>query len=856
MKYTGRNLQAISFPLGGIGTGCVGLTGNGELLDWEIKNRPNKGSFNNFTFFAVKAEKDGALLSERVLNGDLPTPYMGQANTSFGYGPDRQHMCGVPHFRSCEFDGEFPFATISFEDEKFPGKPSLTAFNPMIPSNAEDSGIPAAFFTVKIKNDTKDTLDYTVAGALSNMLVKNTVNKARRLKKGGIIELTGDPSDENDPEFGSMALATDCEDCALQEYGFRGGWFDGLYVFWSDFAKPGHLKPRHYDAPGHYDMCAISAHMRLKPGEEGSVRFIIGWYFPNFYKYWHQFSAFTPATAEEKLKNTWKNYYATRFASASDAITYSLDNWDRLEGDTLKFKQALFASTLPSYAIDAISATMSVLKTPTCIRLTDGTFYGWEGLNAHGGSCEGTCTHVWNYAYALCYLFPELERTIRDSNYKYNQDENGGMRFRMQLPLGSKYNDFRPCVDGQFGDVIKVYREWKICGDSEWLKNLWPAVKKSIEFAWSPQNPDKWDLNKDGVLEGRQHHTLDMELFGPSGWLNGLYLAALKAGSEMAKVCGDDAAAAEYTALFESGSKWVEENLFNGEYYVQKVDIFDKNVLAPFAPAVYDQEENRVYKDYWNDEAGQIKYQITNGCDIDQVLAQWHADNMGLGRIFDKDHTVSALNAIYKYNFVSMRDHFNACRVYSLNDEKGTVMFGWPGQNQMPAIPVPYSTETMYGFEYQAAVCMLQNGLIDKGLELIKAIRDRHTGENRNPWNEMECGSNYSRSMAAYSILTALGGFQIDMTRGFMGFEPKINETAFNTFWAADGAWGSYAQTASQAEFKPLYGALTLSVFKAGKLDAAAVTLNGKPVPFTKTPDAIAFESPVTLNPGDTLLIM
>ena len=74
MRYQGRNTQAISFPLGGIGTGSIGLAGNGMLIDWEIQNRPNKCSHNGFSFLAIKAERDGEVLDARVLQGDLSTP--------------------------------------------------------------------------------------------------------------------------------------------------------------------------------------------------------------------------------------------------------------------------------------------------------------------------------------------------------------------------------------------------------------------------------------------------------------------------------------------------------------------------------------------------------------------------------------------------------------------------------------------------------------------------------------------------------------------------------------------------------------------------------------------------------------
>ena len=92
---------------------------------------------------------------------------------------------------------------------------------------------------------------------------------------------------------------------------------------------------------------------------------------------------------------------------------------------------------------------------------------------------------------------------------------------------------------------MKLYRDWHLSGDTDWLRELWPYAKRSIEYAWSPDNPDRWDPDQTGVLWGRQHHTLDMELFGPNSWLTGFYLGALDAGARMAEAVGEPAFADE-----------------------------------------------------------------------------------------------------------------------------------------------------------------------------------------------------------------------------------------------------------------------------------------------------------------------
>jgi hypothetical protein len=96
----------------------------------------------------------------------------------------------------------------------------------------------------------------------------------------------------------------------------------------------------------------------------------------------------------------------------------------------------------------------------------------------------------------------------------------------------------------------------------------------------------------------------------------------------------------------------------------------------------------------------------------------------------------------------------------------------------------------MHGFEYQLAALMMSEGMIDEGVEIVRAVRDRYNGKNRNPWNEIECGSNYARSMASFSMLPLLSGFSFNMQEKTLGFDPKINRDNFSCFWSVDSAWG------------------------------------------------------------------
>ena len=841
MKYVGQYTKEISFPLGGIGTGSIGLGGDGRLIDWEIFNKPSKGSINGYTHFAIRAIQ-GDKITAAVLNGDIQKEFIGQYKksnfTGYGFGPSNQKMCGFPHFKNVEFNGEFPVALLDFKDDKFPANVNMTAFNPFIPLDAKNSSIPAAFFEFEVENITSENLEYQIALSVANPY-KDSINKADINNKVKTLTLLNNGTGKDELKHGDLTLATDCDTAYTQTYWYRGGWQDSIVSFWNEFSNEKHINERIYDDQGRYDTGTLIAEIKLCPKEKKKVKFILSWNVPNNYNYWNE------CKNDDGTHKTWKNYYATVFENSVQTAVYSLENWDYLYNRTLNFKKALHETTMPKEVIDAASSNLSVLKSPTVLRLEDGSFYGWEGVHELEGSCEGTCQHVWNYAYALCFLFPELERSIRDMEFNFSTDENGRMGFRIMLPLGRKMTDFRACVDGQMGAVIKCYREWKISGDNKWLEANWENIKKVLEYAWSENNEDCWDLDKDGVLEGRQHHTLDMELFGPSSWLEGMYLAALKAAAEMADFLGDTQKAQEYREIFDKGYRWTKENLFNGKYFIQKVDINDKRITDKFDAS----------PKYWNDETKQIKYQIHEGSSIDQMLAQWYADIIGLGEIFDKEQVFDALSEMMKNNYKpTMREFVNPWRIFSVNDEAGTVICDYPHGTEKPKIPIPYCEETMTGFEYSFAGLLCSRGKIDDGLKVVKAVRDRFDGEKRNPWNEFECGSNYARSMASYALIPILSGFEFDMPHHHIGFNPyKAND--FKCIWSLADAWGNFEVNNNTVKINVCEGEINLKSLSLKFCSKVSyVKIDGKDVDFEFKNGIIYFKETNILNYVEIIL--
>jgi non-lysosomal glucosylceramidase len=805
--YEGERLREIAFPLGGIGTGCVSLTGRGSLADWEIFNRPNKGSIMPNTFCALWAAWGAGQTAARVLQGPPEPPFSGAGGgrySGFGFGVRRDDGAGLPPMRNVRFRGEFPFAEVALSDPALPLEVTLEAYSPFIPLNADDSGLPIAVLRYHVRNTGAEPVRLSLVGNLWNPVgypgegpfqgafLGGNVNRYR--EEGALrgLFLTGERYPADHPAQGSLSLTTTWPDVGHQEAWLRGPWFDALHDFWDHFAATGELPERSYDPSpeGVSDAASLWLRATVAPGEEVVLPLAIAWHFPTFVQYWKPNRA---PSRDGQEPARWPNYYASQWSDAWDVARYHAAEGERLYEETRRFHGALYASHLPPYVLDAVSSQASILHSPTVLRLTDGTFYGFEGCHTTSGCCEGSCTHVWNYAQTVAFLFPELERSLREADYTYNLRDDGYMGFRLQLPLGAPMAEYHAAADGQMGGLLKMYRDWRLSGDDAWLAAWWPKAKRALEYAWT-----QWDPDRDGVMEGIQHNTYDIEFHGPNTMMGSFYLGALRAGEEMARHLGDEASAERYRAVYEAGRRKMEEMLYNGEYYRQ----------------VYDHDL-------------EPKYQYGEGCLSDQLIGQWFAHLVDLGYLFEPEHVRSALGAIFRHNWRrDFWEHANPQRIYALNDEQGLLLCSWP-RGERPAFPFVYSDEVWCGIEYQVASHLIYEGLVDEGLAIVQGVRARHDGARRNPWNEFECGSHYARSLASWAVLTALSGFTFDLPRREIGFSPRLYAEDWRAFWSVGTGWGTFAQRRVGERWEVTlsldYGEVTLSALGLGAVEAGSV---------------------------------
>jgi len=373
------------------------------------------------------------------------------------------------------------------------------------------------------------------------------------------------------------------------------------------------------------------------------------------------------------------------------------------------------------------------------------------------------------------------------------------MSFRVALPLEQAARWGRTAADGQMGCLMKLYRDWQLSGDDQMLRALWPRARKALEFCWIAGG---WDADRDGVMEGCQHNTMDVEYYGPNPQMGAWYLGALRACEEMARYLKEDDFATTCHNLFERGSRWLDANLFNGEYYEHK--IVPPGEGAKIAPAL------RLNMGAQN--LADPELQLGAGCLVDQLVGQYMAHICGLGYLLDPQHIRTTMRSLMKYNFKeNLYGHFNHLRSFALNDESAMLMATYP-RGRRPKRPFPYYNEVMTGFEYTAAVHMLYEGLMGDGLKCIAAVRSRYDGRNRNPFDEAECGHHYARAMASWAAVLALTGFRYSGVNQSMEFAATERPAQF--FWSNGYAWGICKQKpvrgGAEVQLTVLHGSLAL----------------------------------------------
>jgi hypothetical protein len=723
-------------------------------------------------------------------------------------------------FKNAEFAATYPVARIELTDPRFPLTATIQVVNPMSPGDVRMSSLPTGMITFSLHNTGPLPLHGTLAGSLLNAVGWDWITpieghtpglggNANRLVRGRgwtRVMMTNPALAEDARLAGSMVLAADDESAVAMP---RCAGLGQLRAFLESRAisdgrsrlalAPAIADPQ-LNAPkggqglspqGKSWLGIIGVPFALEPDESRQIRFAITWHFPNRMVDWEQFGRPIPQLGSSSLY--LGNHYALRYLDALDAQLTVERRWSEFVDRTLNWTNNLSESSLSQLEAERLAMQAAYVRSPTCFMGADGRFYGYEGsLGAStrmwsgqfGGSCPMNCTHVWQYEAALAGLWPALERDMRDTEFDVMQAADGSIPHRLRPPayLPQMTNEpiggpEEPALDGMLATILKSLRDLQRGAERDWLVRRWPALVKLYRHI-----AGKWDTTGDGVLRGVQPSTHDIDLAGANPFMGSLWLAALRAMTEMARMMSDDVIYADADGRFTRGTVAYDELLFDGKHYVQVLDATDSR-----------------------------DFQWLSGVLSDQVIGQWWAHQLGLGYILPRQHVRSALKHVVRSNLRRGFAGFeHPYRVYADSAEDcGLLMCSWPDGGR-PAVPTRYADEVWTGVEWQVGAHCLFEGLEDEARAVLGALWTRHNGERRNPFNEIECGDHYVRAMSGWTLLQARSGVRVDHTSGVI----HVSKTGRWPVVAATG-WGYVEVGHSHSRARAVEGTLDLEIKRA-----------------------------------------
>lgn len=807
----------VAMPLGGIGTGTVSIASDGGLRQWQLHNIGNNHGDLPGSFFAIRASVIEPPLDEiRILQarpvGGPRTPLVDD-DVIPAWQHELAERRGVD---GTTFDATYPIADIGFHDEVLPVDVHLEALNPMIPLETEPSSLPVFMATFSLRNSRSVSVHGFIGAALQNAVGYDGVtpingvhapcyggntNRVQRSKGWTHVLMENAALPAAHPGAGQMVLAADHPLAAAHArwaspdefLAFLGGRGQGSYleratgVPWVEDAQPGGpLSSAEPSPAGRTWNAGLAVPFDLEPGSSTTVRFLIAWHFPNRYV---NFPHFGPERPEWGPTQFWLgNHYTLSHEDAYDVARDVECRWERLVSETRSWTDTLRESSFDEAWIEHLAAQASIIRSTSCFRTADGAFYGFEGVNGQstrghagdtGGSCPLNCTHVWNYAQGLARLFPELERSMRDTEMSVLQAPTGAIPHRVILPtylpqmwdvkIGGPED---PALDGMLGCILKHYREVREGGGLEWLRSHWVGIVRLLDHI-----RETWDPQSTGVLRGIQPSTHDIDLRGVNPYMGSLWLAALRAAEEMARLVDEEGLADELRILFERGSAEYDRLMFTGEHFAQ----------------VLDPEEPR-------------RYQWERGVLSDQLIGQWWAHLLGLGYVLPREHVVSALGTVVHKNFRRGFEGFvHPYRVFADGDDAGLLMCTWPDGGR-PEEPTRYCDEVWTGSEYQVAAHCFFEGLEEEAVTVLQAVWSRYDGSRRNPYNEIECGDHYVRALSGWSVLDAITSQSWDETTGTL----TIGRPPENGAWpvVTSTGWGLARRSEDGVEIECRWGTI------------------------------------------------
>ncbi len=869
-----RVAETSGVPLGGIGTGSVEIRSDGYFHEWMIFNLGPWATSGRTEVPGEPPDMDPGSLAfflRTQAAGEEPLV------RRLGTRSDQEDLYSLSWAKSVdaiEFDATFPAATLRYQDSTLPVTVSALMFSPFVPHDARTSGTPGFNAAFTVKNTSRKRVTVSLAARLANPLAWGGGATDRRLTQAVTTDgettyltmRTGAqlPAPET---VGSLSLGVTGGEASwiagdFAQFVGNGLWRRIYASYLKDFRETGRLAslpPQ--DSP--CDLLKITDDQiaALSLDEKRAAARTLRRY-ASFASLWGRFARVYGSAVEgadaltEYLQwsRAWLDSMAGRdrsggrwgdsalcstlelapgesreirftlgwhfphhlsprgpdmghvyeawFPDAEAVARFLVASYVKHRDGTMAFVDAIAGSTLGSALAEAWSAQLSTLVKCTWWN-RDGKFAVWEGLG-----CCGFQTMDVSYqgSVSIIALFPELQERQLEMSAEF-QRADGRVPHFFTPDFTTVDNQFeRVDMNPQF--VLLVCRDWLWKGDKDYLTAMYPHVARAIA------NTALLDADGDGLPDhdtGR--NTYDQwDFFGTPAYIASLWLACLKAGVRLAEEMGDAASAAAWREMLRKGAVSFDRMLWNGEYY-----------------------------SLWVDGARRDEC-----CMTDQLTGEGYTQLLGLGQSLPRERVVAALEAVVKHNFTPEQGLLNA--TYP------------PGrQARFPAFENPQAAGNWTGVEYTIAAMMMDFGLVDEGVAVVRAIGDRYARAGR-VWNHVECGDHYYRAMGAWATLLSATGFKVDVPKGELTVAPVIRVPEIRAPWASAHAWGELTQTPRRLELACREGAMPLRRLRVNlQARALAARLGGRRIPCKVSEEngyrVLDFGAPVTLGAGQSLVV-
>ena len=841
--------------LGGIGTGSIELRKDGNFYNWSIFNNYPLGTGPHFDLPAWPGDSPEAsylfFLVRYQVEGESPKMKILQLNDTLGEGG----MDGILYYYpwmsgvdQIEYAGRFPFVNIRYTDSEMPLEIELEAFSPFIPHDVKNSSLPLIYFNFNIRSKSDKPVDVLLIGTLRNLVGYDEINKYF------ISDMVDQPNhkfflqtvggmDTQRSSYGHMGLGAIGGD----EVSYYLGWahkhpyYEKLLVSkrFSNFDDTANRNTKTEDGQPIAWLVrdvndqklnsSIGVNKRLGKGEEFQSTMMMSWYFPNRYGAVNDGKKRAnnkpvAGSYEVGIKPTKLigHYYQRNFSSIKEVVSYGFSEYKTLRDRSLHFLQGLYATSVDQFILDQINAQCNTFATSSTLTKA-GKFGIREGLSASKSWGPNVTIDVSLYGSVMVLgLFPELQKNMMRA-HRDLQTPNGeihhGLGYDLDFTQNGTWGVFHR-VDLVPNYIQLVLRDYFWTNDLDYLKEMWPSVKKGIQYVLKER-----DKNGDQMpdMEGIMCSYDNFPMYGLASYIQSQWIVALQLAARAAKDMGESSLQQEYQRIADKGKQLMEDKLWNGAYF-------------------------RLANDY-NGEKG-----IDEGCLTDQLVGQWVAHCAGVGHILSPEKVKLAIQNILDYSFMEGRflrnctwpEHRDLFPIHETNL--------WVDQANMP----------WTGVELAFASFLIFEGMLEEGKKVIKAVDDRYRRDGLY-WDHQEFGGHYYRPMAAWAILNALSGLTIFKQE--YSFNPKLENNQTNQyFFSASSGTGHFIQQKN--------GQITIQTH-AGQLDMKALSLpakmwmsgektilsfNGNPISIEEWQSENGqlkafFKAPLTLQIGEALVI-